>query len=64
MEEKDHAANSFLKSFVTKQVDKEASASEIVNKLKVVGDTPGRLFMLDREMDGRVFTMPAALTRG
>ena len=60
MEEKDHATNTFLQWFVTEQVEEEASAIEIVNKLKLMGDAPGGLFMLDRELGARVFTMPAA----
>lgn len=60
MEEKDHATNTFLQWFVTEQVEEEASASEIVNKLKLIGDAPGGLFMLDRELGTRVLTMPTA----
>jgi ferritin len=57
MEEKDHATNSFLQWFVTEQVEEEATASEVVNKLKLMGDAPGGLFMLDRELGTRVFTV-------
>lgn len=56
---KEHATNSFLQWFVTEQVEEEATASEIVNKLKLMGDAPGGLFMLDRELGQRTFTMPA-----
>jgi ferritin len=59
IEEKDHATNTFLQWFVTEQVEEEASAGVIVNKLKLMGDAPGGLFMLDRELGARVFTMPA-----
>ncbi len=58
IKEKDHATNSFLQWFVTEQVEEEATASEIVNKLKLMGDAPGGLFMLDRELGQRTFTMP------
>jgi len=58
IEERAHATNSFLQWFVTEQVEEEASASEIVNKLKLMGDAPGGLFMLDRELGARTFTMP------
>ena len=58
--EGDHASNSFLQWFVTEQVEEEASADEVVQKLKLMGDAKGGLFMLDREMGQRVFTPPAA----
>jgi ferritin len=56
IEEKDHATNSFLQWFVTEQVEEEASADEIRQKLKLVGNDPSGLFMLDRELATRVFT--------
>lgn len=54
--EKDHATNNFLQWFVTEQVEEEASADEIVQKLKMVGSTGSGLLMLDRELAQRVFT--------
>ena len=35
MEERDHAANVFLQWFVTEQVEEEATANNLVNKLKM-----------------------------
>jgi len=58
--QKDHAAGIFLQWFVTEQVEEEASADEIVQKLKMLADAPGGLFMLDREMGQRTFTPPAS----
>ena len=60
IEEKDHATNNFLQWYVSEQVEEEASASEVLNKAKLIGDAPGGLFMLDRELGARLFTMPAA----
>lgn len=53
MEEKDYASNIFLQWFVTEQVEEEASASTIVEKLKMVGDNPQGLFMMDQELAQR-----------
>jgi len=58
--EKDHAATMFLQWFVSEQVEEEASAMEILGKLEIAGDTSGGLYMLDKELAGRVFTPPAA----
>ena len=60
IEEKDHASNMFLQWFVTEQVEEEASADEVIQKLKLVGDGQGAMFMLDKEMAARVFTPPPA----
>ena len=60
IEEKDHATNSFLQWFVNEQVEEESSADEIVQQLKMMENAPGGMFMLDRELDRRVFTPPAS----
>lgn len=57
--ENDHATNNFLQWFITEQVEEESSAGEIVQKLKLMGDASGGLFMFDRELGQRVFTPPA-----
>ena len=64
VEEKDHASNAFLQWFVTEQVEEEASADGVVQKLKLAGDQGGGLFMIDQELAARVFTMPAAQGEG
>jgi len=61
---RDHATNNFLQWFVSEQVEEEASADEVVQKLKLVGDAPGGLFMIDRELAQRVFVAPAATAEG
>ena len=55
--EKDHASNAFLQWFVTEQVEEEAAAKTIVDKLKMIGDNPVALYMLDGELGTR--TLPA-----
>ncbi|MFC1564367.1 ferritin [candidate division KSB1 bacterium] len=54
----DHPANTFLQWFVTEQVEEEATAQEIVDKLNLVGDNNAALYMLDTELGTRVFTAP------
>ena len=60
MEEKDRATQVFLDWFVNEQVEEEASADEIVQNLKLVGDHGHGMLMLDREFGQRVFAPPAA----
>lgn len=58
--EKDHATNSFLQWFVNEQVEEEATVSEIIDSLKLVGDQGNGIFMVDKELGARTFTQPDA----
>ncbi len=60
IKENDHASASFLKWFVDEQVEEEATVSRLVNKMKLVGDNVGGLFIVDSELKARVFTPPVA----
>ena len=62
IEERDHATNNFLQWFVKEQVEEEASADEIVQKLKLIGDGGNGLFMLDKEVGARppLFAFPVS----
>ncbi len=59
-DEKDHAANLFLQWFVEEQVEEEDSVRTVLAQLKLVADAPGGLYMMDKEMGQRVFTVPSA----
>jgi ferritin len=59
--ESDHASCNFLQWFVGEQVEEEASADEVVQKLRLVDKTEGGLFLLDQEMDKRTFVPPPDL---
>ena len=61
IKESDHATNAFLQWFVTEQVEEELNASTIANQLKIAGNAPQALFMIDRELAARVFTPPPQL---
>ncbi|MDI9369612.1 MAG: ferritin [Synergistaceae bacterium] len=51
--EKDYASQVFLQWFITEQVEEEASASEIVGRLEMIGDGKHGLLMIDKELAGR-----------
>ena len=59
IKENDHASSSFLKWYVDEQVEEEATITKLVNKMKLVGDNVGGLFIIDAELKARVFTPPA-----
>ena len=51
--EKDYATENFLQWFVKEQVEEEANASVIVEKLKLVKENVGALFIIDKELGSR-----------
>lgn len=56
--EKDHATETFLQWFVTEQVEEEASPTEILQRLKLVGKDGNGILMIDSQLATRVFTPP------
>jgi ferritin len=62
--EKDHASNNMLQWFVSEQVEEESSVSQILGQIKMVQETKGGLYMLDKELGQRTFvdaTVPAGV---
>lgn len=59
IDESDHATSNFLQWFVAEQVEEEESASGVLQKIKLAGESKSGLFMLDNELAQRVFTPPA-----
>lgn len=55
--EKDHGTNNFLQWFVAEQVEEEANAADVLNKVKLVQEGGG-LYLLDRELGQRMFNIP------
>ena len=43
---------------MSEQVEEEASAGEVVDRLRLIKDNPSGLFMMDAELGKRVFTLP------
>lgn len=52
-QEKDYASHPFLEWFLTEQVEEEKTSTQIVESLKLAGDHPGAILMLDRELGAR-----------
>ena len=50
---KDHATRVFLQWFVNEQVEEEATASKLVDKVKQIKDDNAAMFILDRELGAR-----------
>lgn len=60
MKENDHAAYTFMQWYVNEQVEEEANADLILQKLINIGGNPALLFTLDNELAARVFIDPFA----
>lgn len=48
--DKDRATALTLQWFITEQVEEEESVTNVIAKLKMVGNHPGGLYMMDREL--------------
>ncbi len=51
--ESDHGTNSFLQWFVTEQIEEEAVADNILQRIKLVAKSPEGLFMMDQDLASR-----------
>ena len=61
LEDGDYATKTTLLDwFVSEQVEEEATASEVVELLKMAGDSFQRIFMLDQKLAGRVLEATAS----
>ena len=62
MKESDHACYQFIMWFVNEQVEEEANATAILDKLGFIGDNKGLILTLDNELAARVFVNPFPVT--
>lgn len=53
LEEKDYAAQIFLQWYINEQVEEEATASAILERLKVIGDKGSAILYIDKELGKR-----------
>ena len=63
-QEKDHATYQFIQWYVTEQVEEEKNDNEILQKLKLAGDTGPGLFMIDGQLGARALTVQADFSNG
>lgn len=53
IQERDHSANTFLQWFVNEQVEEEATAKEIIDKIEMVENDRSGLFLIDQQLGAR-----------
>jgi len=64
IDQRDHATKIFLEWYVTEQVEEEDTASDMIAQLKMIGDDPHALLMMDRELAARTSGMPLDFSKG
>ncbi|KAA2244982.1 ferritin [Chitinophaga agrisoli] len=50
LQEKDYTTHTFLQWYVTEQIEEEKMARQILDKLKLIGEDKGGLYIFDRDM--------------
>jgi len=58
MQEPDHAGYQFMMWYVNEQVEEESNVTEILDKLRLIGENKGLLLTLDNEFAEREFADP------
>jgi ferritin len=61
LEDRDYASQSMLKWFIDEQVEEEETARDYIDALKKIGDNGYGLYMFDKELAARTYTVPAPL---
>ncbi|RKE98984.1 ferritin [Ichthyenterobacterium magnum] len=50
LQEKDYATHNFLQWYVSEQIEEEATARTILDKINMIGDDKGGLYLFDRDI--------------
>lgn len=50
LKEKDYTTHNFLQWYVSEQIEEEALARRVIDKLKLIGDDKGGFYMFDRDI--------------
>ncbi|WP_136810397.1 ferritin [Desulfosediminicola flagellatus] len=61
---KDHGTQIFLEWYVVEQIEEEENDNDMILQLNLIGDNAHALLMLDRELSGRMTTVPVDFSKG
>lgn len=62
-EEKDYATHNFLQWYVAEQIEEEAQAKTILDKINLIGDDKGGLYLFDRDIQQLTVTSSIGITQ-
>lgn len=51
LEERDYATHNFLQWYVSEQIEEEAMARTVLDKINLIGDDKGGLYLFDRDIE-------------
>ena len=60
LEERDYASHNFLQWYVAEQIEEEAVARTILDKINLIGDDKGGLYLFDRDIQNLTVTSASA----
>ena len=63
-EKRDYTTQNFLQWYVAEQIEEEALARTILDKLKLIGDDKGGLYLFDRDVNQLIVTSAATAKSG
>jgi len=61
LSEKDYATHNFLQWYVAEQIEEEAQAKNILDKINLIGDDKGGLYLFDRDIQQLTVTSSIAM---
>lgn len=50
IQEKDYTTHNFLQWYVTEQIEEESLAREVIDKLNLIGEDKGGMYLFDRDL--------------
>lgn len=62
LQEKDYATHNFLQWYVAEQIEEEAMARTILDKINLIGDDKGGLYLFDRDIQNITISTAASNT--
>ncbi|MFN5147710.1 MAG: ferritin [Flavobacteriia bacterium] len=63
LQEKDYTTHNFVQWYVSEQLEEEALARSVLDKLKLIGGDKGGMYMFDRDLENSaIFSSPANTT--
>lgn len=62
LQEKDYSTHNFLQWYVSEQIEEEAMARTILDKINLIGDDKGGLYLFDRDIENMTISTAAQQT--
>jgi ferritin len=59
LQEKDYTTHNFVQWYVSEQLEEEALARTVLDKLKLIGGDKGGMYMFDRDLENSTITVAA-----